>query len=138
MYHRLIVLCYFFLMIRRPPRTTRTDTLFPDTTLFRSQSRVVRTHMAFHQDEGVAERAGIGLPAAQLDAVAERRLGHQLLEIGDRLDAAVTEHRLLRQIGSLAGHEGRSEEHTSELQSLMRISYAVFCLKKKKLSTLQI
>src|SRR3546814_18196728 len=62
--------------------------------------------MAFHQDEGVAERAGIGLPAAQLDAVAERRLGHQLLEIGDRLDAAVTEHRLLRQIGSLAGHEG--------------------------------
>src|SRR3546814_1412457 len=96
--------------------------------------------MAFHQDEGVAERAGIGLPAAQLDAVAERRLGHQLLEIGDRLDAAVTEHRLLRQIGSLAGHEGfefreagdRSEEHTSELQSLMRISYAVYCLKKKK------
>src|SRR3546814_19023968 len=91
------VLYMFFLMIRRPPRSTRTDTLFPYTTLFRSAWRRllgllgwcrpdleepdVRCHLSRHRSEG------IGL---------------------------------------------RSEEHTSELQSLMRISYAVFCLKKKK------
>src|SRR3546814_13645535 len=79
----------FFLMIRRPPRSTRTDTLFPYTTLFRS----------------LAERLG-------------QRLENTLVagEFGSGV-----EH----------GHQVRSEEHTSELQSLMRISYAVFCLKKK-------
>src|SRR3546814_8521876 len=80
---------FFFLMIRRPPRSTRTDTLFPYTTLFRSEG--------VHQ--GHRRRHGGGQPG-QL-----RRHGHQV--------------------------EARSEEHTSELQSLMRISYAVFCLKKK-------
>src|SRR3546814_14975493 len=82
---------FFFLMIRRPPRSTRTDTLFPYTTLFRSRCRGAdhRRH-----DLGPEER---GDP-----------------ETGVRRRAQ------------------RSEEHTSELQSLMRISYAVFCLKKKK------
>src|SRR3546814_1431167 len=84
--------CFFFLMIRRPPRSTRTDTLFPYTTLFRS--------------------------AVQL----------QLAIIGDRGPAG-EQARLLPVV--VAGG-GRSEEHTSELQSLMRISYAVFCLKKKR------
>src|SRR3546814_3214176 len=91
-------------MIRRPPRSTRTDTLFPYTTLFRSQAaggdggagaaarRGDPRQRARHRDPGGGQR---------------RRRGH-----GDR--------------------GLRSEEHTSELQSLMRISYAVFCLKKKK------
>src|SRR3546814_9920032 len=93
-------------MIRRPPRSTRTDTLFPYTTLFRS---------IFGRPEGRIE-----------DRSA------QMLDHGERDERL--EHRdfdLLPQAGALAG-EKRSEEHTSELQSLMRISYAVFCLKKKK------
>src|SRR3546814_4939035 len=80
-------------MIRRPPRSTRTDTLFPYTTLFRS------------------EDAGRAAPrAAALQTLCRRAVR--------RFPAA--------------GGRSRSEEHTSELQSLMRISYAVFCLKKKK------
>src|SRR3546814_7677560 len=88
-------------MIRRPPRSTRTDTLFPYTTLFRSQAM------------GGAKNHGIVMPDADLDQV-ERSFG-----------------RCVR-FGGRALHGVRSEEHTSELQSLMRISYAVFCLKKKK------
>src|SRR3546814_2928678 len=95
-------------MIRRPPRSTRTDTLFPYTTLFRSIART-----AHHQ-----------LPRQRHGRVCGERDGQ------DR------RHRryFLRRAG-LRGHPAggiRSEEHTSELQSLMRISYAVFCLKKKK------
>src|SRR3546814_6765351 len=86
-------------MIRRPPRATRTDTLFPDTTLFRSSS--------LH---------------GQLSQLPGRAPG--LLRQG----RARADSRHVR----LRGHAERSEEHTSELQSLMRISYAVFCLKKKK------
>src|SRR3546814_1862669 len=94
-------------MIRRPPRSTRTDTLFPYTTLFRSF-------------EGAPAAVAYG-PAARTVALRlkyGRRLGHA------RLMAAL----MLRPLRALA----RSEEHTSELQSLMRISYAVFCMKKKK------
>src|SRR3546814_6192068 len=82
---------FFFLMIRRPPRSTRTDTLFPYTTLFRSRSR---------RNGAVTDFAHI---------------------------------RIDRHEGGIAAVDTdmRSEEHTSELQSLMRISYAVFCLKKK-------
>src|SRR3546814_7267677 len=82
----LMLLCIFlFLMIRRPPRSTRTDTLFPYTTLFRSALVDHSPHVPYRESKLT---------------------------------------RLLQ--------ESRSEEHTSELQSLMRISYAVFCLKKKK------
>src|SRR3546814_10537504 len=85
----------FFLMIRRPPRSTRTDTLFPYTTLFRSQvNGIVRAYLA-----------------------EARALGATDKEISTA--------------GISINPEYRSEEHTSELQSLMRISYAVFCLKKK-------
>src|SRR3546814_14227424 len=87
----------FFLMIRRPPRSTRTDTLFPYTTLFRSRCPA-RT-----------ESGG----AISAQAVDDDRGDDQHERGGD-------------------ARTGRSEEHTSELQSLMRISYAVFCLKKKK------
>src|SRR3546814_3153269 len=84
---------FFFLMIRRPPRSTRTDTLFPYTTLFRSD---------------------------YLKGIQEFCKKNNSLFI---LDEIVTGFRF---------RFGRSEEHTSELQSLMRISYAVFCLKKKR------
>src|SRR3546814_18285867 len=87
---------FFFLMIRRPPRSTRTDTLFPYTTLFRS---------------------------AGLDQFL-----HLLLGLGHGARLVLGLFRCLRLVFR---RFRRSEEHTSELQSLMRISYAVFCLKKK-------
>src|SRR3546814_8605035 len=90
---------FFVLMIRLPPRSTRTDTLFPYTTLFRS---------------------GIDPFAARLDQILGAAGDDQ---IALRVDA--------RQIARVEPAVLRSEEHTSELQSLMRISYAVFCLKKK-------
>src|SRR3546814_19698846 len=85
----------FFLMIRRPPRSTRTDTLFPYTTLFRSCWERRCRHRC-------------------RDRPRWRRLGSPVRPVPRRFRSS------------------RSEEHTSELQSLMRISYAVFCLKKKK------
>src|SRR3546814_6921166 len=102
----MIFMLVFFLMIRPPPRSTRPDTLFPDTTLFRSpvqpkqfgiilqrSSRVIGKHSLLRNGEG--------------------RQGERQIEL------------------HMFGDGKRSEEHTSELQSLMRISYAVFCLKKK-------
>src|SRR3546814_14356580 len=87
------VFLFFFLMIRRPPRSTRTDTLFPYTTLFRS---------VFLNRSSSRRKVAFGAP------YPGKIIAIHLSEIG------------------------RSEEHTSDLQSLMRISYAVFCLKKKK------
>src|SRR3546814_20581906 len=112
----LFVLFVFFLMIRRPPRSTRTDTLFPYTTLFRSlaQHRFLR-HVVEH---GLLELALIELIRVEV-------IAHQLHILLIALVVGVTELRLLDLLAT------RSEEHTSELQSLMRISYAVFCLKKK-------
>src|SRR3546814_1771975 len=104
---------FFFLRIRRPPRSTRTDTLFPYTTLFRSVGAV-----AAHA--GVAKAVG----EQQGDRVGDA-VGLQVLRgDGDRGRVVVDRQHP-------AGPQLRSEEHTSELQSLMRISYAVFCLKKK-------
>src|SRR3546814_4260423 len=90
-------------MIRRPPRSTRTDTLFPYTTLFRSHVGPVGVKGEIEQ------RAAVALP---------RDFSADPFEDGRH--------------GNPAAMRRRSEEHTSELQSLMRISYAVFCLKKKK------
>src|SRR3546814_8205357 len=138
--------CFFFLMIRLPPRSTRTDTLFPYTTLFRSPSSgsderlrlpgqiltasfisghthscagtltrgfIEETPIASIQGEGNAPRArSLLVPMTMIDDLTEDEL--------DDLTAINLAEML------------RSEEHTSELQSLMRISYAVFCLKKKK------
>src|SRR3546814_4373890 len=106
MYRLPCTLIFFCLMIRRPPRSTRTDTLFPYTTLFRSQPPLASCRPVLT----VRTWAGLG------DGLAKRRPS-------DLRQATV--HR------ELAGGHERSEEHTSELQSLMRISYAVFCLKKK-------
>src|SRR3546814_3224735 len=110
--HRLFrsQICILFLMIRRPPRSTRTDTLFPYTTLFRSQP-------------GLEPRIDFRRNAAHRAQFAD--IGH--LAVGGQIA------RLQRAIDAVLGAlPARSEEHTSELQSLMRISYAVFCLKKKK------
>src|SRR3546814_3846039 len=106
---RLFMLFFFFLMIRRPPRSTRTDTLFPYTTLFRSNcaARAARPmiNAIFVSSEGWNWNG----PS----------WNHAWVPL--RSDPS----------GETARTSSRSEEHTSELQSLMRISYAVFCLKKK-------
>src|SRR3546814_7858441 len=91
---------FFFLMIRRPPRSTRTDTLFPYTTLFRSAIR--KPSSSWPPRLSTAPSGWLSSMASNISASA-----------------------------SIPSMRRRSEEHTSELQSLMRISYAVFCLKKK-------
>src|SRR3546814_8916581 len=112
-------------MIRRPPRSTRTDTLFPYTTLFRSGSADMeirgplelparREEIELHTEDGLTLVGELALPEGR-DPVATLVTLHPLPTAGGFMD--------------------RSEEHTSELQSLMRISYAVFCLKKKKQKT---
>src|SRR3546814_3232613 len=109
-------------MLRRPPRSTRTDTLFPYTTLFRSVAdRPQRRRAPRHQHVGGVD--DIALRGAE-EVFAHRRDRAVRLSNPDVHDAA------LERLEPLAA-EVRSEEHTSELQSLMRISYAVFCLKKK-------
>src|SRR3546814_5604297 len=106
-------------MNRRPPRSTRPDTLFPYTTLFRSRAE----HRA-----GKGARRGPG-EAAEVD-MPRAPEGQKGRSGADRaLQLVRRERRHGRHAG---GHQRRSEGHTSELQSLMRISYAVFCLKKKK------
>src|SRR3546814_5607286 len=132
-------------MIRRPPRSTRTDTLFPYTTLFRSADEAGEdafavagrlAHRQFHRecgpvlahredhpadaDDPAFTRREVALEIAVM-ALAIRR-GHEHADIGSQdFGLRVTEETL--------GRSARSEEHTSELQTLMRISYAVFCLK---------
>src|SRR3546814_11383723 len=97
-----LLFIFFFLMIRRPPRSTRTDTLFPYTTLFRSRSSSNQVDVTQYSGPNYSNtNASDSFPFYTKFTV-------------------VTDTR------------ARSEEHTSELQSLMRISYAVFCLKKNK------
>src|SRR3546814_7816952 len=110
-------------MIPRPPRSTLTDTLFPHTTLFRSLRRGAR---GLSRRSSAPERQGrrLMLEAAGIETFygASQALFGVDLQVGEG------------QMVALLGRNGmRSEEHTSELQSLMRISYAVFCLKKKKI-----
>src|SRR3546814_10605843 len=112
---------FFFLMIRRPPRSTRTDTLFPYTTLFRSPDQI---HGACRSASGRAEP---GLEQF-IDGGGAHRIKARHQDGGNKPRADQRADHA-RQIGIIAP---RSEEHTSELQSLMRISYAVFCLKKTK------
>src|SRR3546814_5042247 len=108
-------------MIRRPPRSTRTDTLFPYTTLFRSLRIIAwRLTADSNLDPGLVRLA---------DCLGDHP-GDGRVPLVEQLgeDARVPVHAK-HELGQVVG---RSEEHTSELQSLMRISYAVFCLKKKK------
>src|SRR3546814_3348217 len=108
-------------MIRRPPRSTRTDTLFPYTTLFLSRRRLRS-----------AGRLG-GAPPG-IGRTATRPRGGKRGRIAALPDGVVRpDRRLIAFMGPRGDDElGRSEEHTSELQSLMRILYAVFCLKTKQ------
>src|SRR3546814_8141741 len=154
-------------MIRRPPISTRTDTLFPDATRFRSLDRAVLRFV--ENDERLVERAAahecqrrdldhvlLGQPRNALETehfvqrvvqwtqVRIDLLGHvarQKTELLAGLDRRPHQHDATHTVAFQRVHgagdrkislAGRSEEHTSELQSLMRISYAVFCLKKKK------
>src|SRR3546814_6090107 len=127
-------------MIRRPPRSTRTDTLFPYTTLFRSeigrgalqfprildQDHAIRC-LCYFGEESIGERCLAGARAAgneDVGTICHRFSQHRRLK--PRHDPVP---------GKIIEREDRSEEHTSELQSLMRISYAVFCLKKKTRTT---
>src|SRR3546814_4173312 len=133
-------------MRRRPPRSTRTDTLFPYTTLFRSVrdhaagvdvDALARGELAFHHGAaGVHEHPAVALELLHDEALAAEQAGEDLaLEVDAHRHAARTGQEavlLADQPAAVLGQLHRSEEHTSELQSLMRISYAVFCLKKKK------
>src|SRR3546814_9250228 len=109
--------CFFFLMIRRPPESTRTDTLFPYTTLFRSWAgRLVRTYSRSWRYIGAKPdrcRSPAGLPTGSQPESRVAEAGRHALS-------------------GVAHQKVRLAEHTSELQSLMRISYAVFSLNKKK------
>src|SRR3546814_3484924 len=109
-------------MIRRPPRSTRTDTLFPYTTLFRS---LLRRDHALQSAEVRYGRFRSG----EMDPGC---LPHG--EPGRYAPGYSTVRSLLLDLAVFQLHRGRSEEHTSELQSLMRISYAVFCLKNKRIA----
>src|SRR3546814_7371743 len=105
-------------MRRRPPRSTRTDTRFPYTTLFRS----VVSDQVFGQPQALHPDRRDEAPRQRIEIAEQSPFLAQAAAIGCR--------------GSpICRHPRRSEEHTSELQSLMRISYAVFCLKKKKTNT---
>src|SRR3546814_6561777 len=150
---------FFFLMIRRPPRSTRTDPLFPYTTLFRSVPpnggldvefvEVVFLHPEAHagRDRGSFRTAGRAGVVAQDADIGVSDVGRDVALVGvvvveprravriaaDVRDVGAAEGEIVDAIGGVVGQAvARSEEHTSELQSLMRISYAVFCLKKKK------
>src|SRR3546814_991276 len=146
--HICTYLLFFFLMIRRPPRSTRTDTLFPYTTLFRSlpvtgnlqdgrtRQPAMREQQVFQEFATRAARAGTERDFQRHARQFSKRApvgrvegqGHQGRPRLDNLQA-----ELARQFQAEVGRAQllRSEEHTSELQSLMRISYAVVCLNKK-------
>src|SRR3546814_6326190 len=112
-------------MTRRPPRSTRTDTLFPYTTLVRSLARAAGDRRRGNVDGGIR---------AQAHPAGGQRVEQQPHPVG----VGVVVARRCREIGlrpEMRAMHGRSEEHTSELQSLMRISYAGVCLKKKKIQS---
>src|SRR3546814_15338068 len=111
-------LLLFFVMIRRPPRSTRTDTLFPYTTLFRSN------HHRIDYSPGVVD--SIKLPHTDMAGIS---VDHDDTKVNCRW--CIAPFRVKKHLQFTFVSSWRSEEHTSELQSLMRISYAVFCLKKK-------
>src|SRR3546814_5246381 len=112
---------FFVLIVRPPPRSSRTDTLFPYTPLFRSGER----------EEGYFR--GIDISVAGIN-VSPHNLRDQQRKLGSKTARAISKFQIDR-LGCKHPIERetrtRSEEHTSELQSLMRIAYAVFCLKKK-------
>src|SRR3546814_3862712 len=121
-------------MIRLPPRSTRTDTLFPYTTLFRSGTRE-RFFRRWVKSRGkVLCKTPLMLEET---SIPYRTIVYDIFE-GDHLRAEFGKINPNHKVPAIVDHApafSRSEEHTSELQSLMRISYAVFCLKKNKYNT---
>src|SRR3546814_7928877 len=132
----VLVLLVLFLMIRRPPRSTRTDTLFPYTTLFRSvlsgRVKEYRPHQALTRNSADTEIRIRAFAQPRFCATPLPRLRCRPATRVDFPARICAKHAVAL---SAADAPPRSEEHTSELQSLMRISYAVFCLKKKKTTT---
>src|SRR3546814_14754577 len=122
---------FFFLMIRRPPSSPRPNTLFPYTTLFRSVAAAPQVRVQGIEIFPQRPRRLFDLGLALRRLLQEGRIGRQLDQ--HLLQEGGAEEVRRRRVGEASGMRlCRSEEHTSELQSLMRISYAVFCLKKKK------
>src|SRR3546814_2950855 len=132
-------------MLRRPPRSTRTDTLFPYTTLFRSADEDRARHQ-LRTGRAAAARRGAGLGFRSRPRRRARRMGqfaqprpgdgrHREAAQAVLFDAVPVVRLAAADRGQGRAIRRRSEEHTSELQSLMRISYAVFCLKKKNKRT---
>src|SRR3546814_2377408 len=126
-------------MLTRPPGSTRTDPLVPDTTLFRAR----RDDAKSGRCRELLQRLG-GLGSARMgrqqgaDFLDHRQGGGRRYGFTENRRTIFTQEQDLRRFAGVIGGlpvPGRSEEHTSELQSLMRISYAVFCLKKKKINT---
>src|SRR3546814_7107992 len=136
-----VVFCVFFLMIRRPPRSTRTDTLFPYTTLFRSGPRILPVYrgdagqnrhwlrycLRQSGDSQVIVRSRVPRAARQI-AFSGNPEAHARAPDAPGPAASPDTPVQARHSTPTAPRPMRSEEHTSELQSLMRISYAVFCL----------
>src|SRR3546814_2647492 len=124
-------------MVRRPPRSTRTDTLFPYTTLFRSRYDELQQLVASHPKPGSPQHTAMLKEYSDLTPVVKgigalRGAQHEMADLAGLIadPASDPEMRALAESEFHGLKERRSEEHTSELQSLMRISYAVFCLKK--------
>src|SRR3546814_7781925 len=112
---------FVFLMIRRPPRSTRTDTLFPYTTLFRSWSLVLKS--------GALRKRPISKAHSVVENISRRSL--RVAKETFRYTGCPA-RQLMNSFQTRINRQTRSEEHTSDLQSLMRIPSAVFCLKKQK------
>src|SRR3546814_3161366 len=116
-------------MIRRPPRSTRTDTLFPYTTLFRSTEVLIRNQI---QSENFSVDPETGVSGWQIKRDGTATFNNLVIG-GSNYIIDANGDAVFHSITLTA--DDRSEEHTSELQSLMRISYAGFCLKKKNHTT---
>src|SRR3546814_6547952 len=133
------IIAIFFLMIRRPPRSTRTDTLFPYTTLFRSHLEDLMAKRKIFPDAGAA-LSGVLFDGMTIMSGGFGLSGNPEHLIAGLLHSAVRELTIISNncgadgfgLWTLLNNGQRSEEHTSEPQTLMRTSYAVFCLKKKK------
>src|SRR3546814_1179758 len=119
-----LLLCCVVFMGRRPPRTTRTDTRVPYTALFRSAEARAGGHVG---GGGQGDRQGAAIVVVRDDAVVDA-----LVERQRAVDRQTGQGVAIHDLAAVGG--ARSEEHTSELQSLMRLSYAVLCLKKKSMT----
>src|SRR3546814_2562208 len=135
------LMLYFFLMIRQPPRSTRTDTLFPYTTLFRSHDKRskrfyaagrVRCRNTSSRSGSRVETSTMPMPSFCTAASTSPALARSFIYVMVSTRPPVSSTFSKQPCIGASSRSRRSEEHTSELQSLMRISYAVFCLNKKK------